>query len=47
MPEILRLNAGDSDFQKKLEQLLAWESVSDEAVHQTVKSIIESVRSRG
>ena len=47
MPDITRLNSSDKNFQEKLEQLLAWESVSDDVVHQSVKSIIEDVRVRG
>jgi len=45
--DIKRLNSSDSDFQLKLDGLLAWESVSDDAVFNTVKSILADVRQRG
>ena len=47
MPDITQLTTDDADFWKKLEDLLAWESVSDDAVHNTVKDIIADVRERG
>jgi histidinol dehydrogenase len=37
----------ESDFQERLEQLLAWESVSDGAVNQTVNEIIANICRRG
>ena len=42
-----RLNKLDNNFQKQLEQLLAWEGVSNEQVHQTVKEVLLEVRKRG
>jgi len=45
--DIKRLNSTDADFQSQLEALLAWESVSDDAVFNTVKGILADVRRRG
>jgi len=45
--DIKRLNSADSDFQSQLDALLAWESVSDDAVFNTVKGILNDVRRRG
>ncbi len=47
MVEIARLNTQEPEFQLQLDELLAWESVSDDAVFQTVMEIIKAVRSRG
>lgn len=47
MPEIRQLSSNDSDFQQQLQQLLAWETVSDDQVYQTVKDIIQQVRESG
>jgi histidinol dehydrogenase len=47
MVSIGRLDTRDSAFWNELEQLLAWESVSDERVHNTVRDIIDDVRQRG
>ncbi|MFN2184995.1 MAG: histidinol dehydrogenase [Anaerolineae bacterium] len=47
MTEIRRLSAADPDFQGQLDNLLAWDSVSDDQVQQTVATIIEQVRARG
>ncbi|TVQ89850.1 MAG: histidinol dehydrogenase [Chromatiaceae bacterium] len=47
MPEITRLATTDPDFADRLEALLAWESVSDQAVQQTVDAIITAVRQCG
>lgn len=44
---IRRLNASDADFSKQLEQLLSWESVSDDSVNQRVLDIIAAVRQQG
>lgn len=44
---IKRLSTQDADFWSELDQLLAWESVSDEAVETTVKNILKDVRKRG
>ncbi|MEE9494752.1 MAG: histidinol dehydrogenase [Gammaproteobacteria bacterium] len=45
--KIQRLNSTDSTFQTQLQQLLAWEQESDEAVEQTVRKILRDVRQRG
>ena len=45
--EIKQLNSLDVDFWQQMEQLLAWESVSDEQVHETVSEILENVRQYG
>ncbi len=44
---IKRLNSATQDFWPALEQLLAWESVSDATVHTVVHDIIAAVRVRG
>ncbi len=44
---VKRLSTQDADFWSELEQLLAWESVSDETVATTVKNILKDVRKRG
>ncbi|MET0117954.1 MAG: histidinol dehydrogenase [Sedimenticola sp.] len=47
MSLIRLMNTTDDGFDAQLEQLLAWESVSDGAVNDTVNEIIASIRSRG
>lgn len=48
MSSVLRLlSAADQNFDQQLDQLLAWESVSDEAVQNSVKDIIDNIRQRG
>jgi len=47
MVDIKRLTASSRDFWSKMETLLAWESVSDEAVTTTVREIIDAVKQRG
>ncbi len=47
MADIQQLATTDTDFQQQLERLLAWESVSDQRVNQTVNDIIAEIRSRG
>lgn len=47
MLDITQLASGDPAFWQKLEDLLAWESVSDDGVYNTVKDIIGDVRKRG
>ncbi len=47
MVEIRELATTDADFEQRLEQLLAWESVSDAQVQQTVAAIITDIRARG
>ncbi len=44
---IQRLSTADADFWSRLDALLAWESVSDEQVLQTVRGILDDVRRRG
>lgn len=45
--KIARLNANQADFDQHLDQLLAWEGVSDKAVNERVDEIIAAVRARG
>ncbi|MBK1716058.1 histidinol dehydrogenase [Thiocystis violacea] len=47
MTDIQRLSTADADFQPRLAALLAWDSVSDDRVQQTVAEIIREIRSRG
>jgi histidinol dehydrogenase len=47
MVDIKRFNAAAKDFWSQLDALLAWESVSDEAVSGTVREIIQAVQQRG
>lgn len=47
MAQIRRLDSRDSDFRKTLDELLAWESVSDDEVLKIVMQIIADVRRRG
>lgn len=47
MVDIKRLKASSSDFWSQMEALLAWESVSDEAITTTVREIIEAVKQHG
>jgi histidinol dehydrogenase len=47
MLDLQRLNSTDADFWPRLEQLLAWESVSDRKVGETVDRILADVRTRG
>jgi len=47
MAEIRRLSTADSDFDTQLAALLAWESVSDAQVQETVDTIIQAIRERG
>jgi len=47
MAEIAQLSTQDADFQSRLDQLLAWESVSNDAVQSIVSEIIGAIRSRG
>ncbi|WP_210396571.1 histidinol dehydrogenase [Motiliproteus sediminis] len=42
-----RLNAADAGFERKLDQLLAWESVSDPQVNAIVDEVLARVRSDG
>jgi histidinol dehydrogenase len=47
MADITRLSTTDADFDRRLDALLAWESVADEQVQATVKDIIHAVREGG
>ncbi|MDH5178512.1 MAG: histidinol dehydrogenase [Gammaproteobacteria bacterium] len=47
MPDITRLDYQDSDFWTHLDQLLAWESVSDDKVNSVVRDVLHDVRKRG
>ena len=44
---ITKLNSSHSDFQDNLSKLLAWESVSNSEVAQTVDDIIANIRNTG
>lgn len=44
---ITRLDASQSDFNERLDQLLAWESVSDTRVAAVVEDILHQVKTRG
>ena len=44
---IKQLNSGDDTFWTQLDELLAWDSVSDEQVFSTVNEILKNVRKRG
>jgi histidinol dehydrogenase len=44
---ITRLDASQSDFNQQLDQLLAWESVSDTRVAAVVEDILQQVKTRG
>src|SRR3990172_8836900 len=47
MVKIQRLVSAADDFWARLEQLLAWEEVSDETIARTVRAILADVRARG
>ena len=47
MKAVNRLHINDADFDTRLEQLLAWESVSDDNVAKAVADILERVRLHG
>ena len=47
MSIVRQLNASDADFKETLNDLLAWESVSDDAVFNTVMDILSAVKSKG
>jgi len=44
---IKQLNSNDESFWSQLDELLAWESVSDDQVFSTVNGILKDVRQRG
>ena len=45
--QIHRLDTNQADFDERLTRLLAWESVSDNSVQQTVQDIVSNVRTQG
>ncbi|MBK1731588.1 histidinol dehydrogenase [Thiococcus pfennigii] len=47
MAEIRRLSTEEADFDRRLEALLAWESVSNQQVQDTVNTILAAVQERG
>ena len=47
MSDIKRLDSSSAGFWDALEQLLAWEGVSDDKVNATVREILHNVRKRG
>ncbi|MCC6303085.1 MAG: histidinol dehydrogenase [Gammaproteobacteria bacterium] len=47
MMDIKRLDTADPGFYSRLDELLAWESVSDAGVNDTVRAILADVRRRG
>jgi histidinol dehydrogenase len=47
MAEIRQLSSADANFQRELDRLLAWESVANAQVQETVSTIIHGVRQRG
>jgi histidinol dehydrogenase len=47
MAEITRLDTRSADFWARLDALLAWESVSDAGVNDTVNRVLADVRARG
>lgn len=47
MINVRQLSSSSKDFWKDLEQLIAWESVSNDTVFSTVRDIIEQIKSRG
>ncbi|MCG8086726.1 MAG: histidinol dehydrogenase [Candidatus Thiodiazotropha taylori] len=47
MSDIRKLSTSDDNFRQQLDALLAWESVSDTGVNDTVNQIIQDIRQRG
>ncbi|MCW8125171.1 histidinol dehydrogenase [Microbulbifer halophilus] len=47
MIDMRRLKSSDADFGRQLDELLAWESVADTQVEDTVAEILRQVRDRG
>jgi histidinol dehydrogenase len=47
MLEIQRLTTSAQDFWSQLDKLLAWDTVSDDTVTQTVRDILQNVRRKG
>ena len=46
MIDIKQLNTQDNDFWSQLDDLLAWESVSDDQVFATVNDVLKKVKQR-
>lgn len=44
---LTKLTTQDADFQQQLDAVLAWDASSDQAVVETVKSILDDVKKRG
>lgn len=44
---VKQLNSTEGNFWSELDHLLSWEGVSDDAVNNTVREIIDAIRSRG
>ena len=47
MPQIRQLSANSPDFESRLSEVLAWESVSDHGVQQRVDEILNAIIERG
>ncbi len=47
MADIFKLKTSEHDFEKRLNDLLDWESVADEKIIETVNSILSDVRENG
>jgi len=47
MADIRKLNTADADFRQQLDALLAWDSVSDDAVNDVVRDVIAQIRADG
>jgi len=47
MANIRKLNSKNPDFKQQLDALLAWDSVSDQSVNDTVNHIIQQIRQHG
>ncbi|MHA1567908.1 MAG: histidinol dehydrogenase [Alphaproteobacteria bacterium] len=47
MPILTRLYSSEPEFRARLDELLAWDGVSDDRVNQTVREILREVRQRG
>lgn len=47
MAAIRKLSTADADFQQQLDALLAWDTVSDDAVNEIVREVIGAIRAQG
>ena len=47
MVDITRLDSSSADFWSQLDELLAWESVSDDKVNSVVREVLHEVKTRG